>query len=116
MGGFGRRARAFRGDGDCTDRQNQQSQEENGEVVDEDRQLVRQETEMVLYGILARSRHLAQPIIGQRQFNVDWIIQADSHEARFSDSHRPAHTLDCDFFDSAREFTVLDLAVIMVIA
>ena len=71
---------------------------------------------MVLYGVFIRSRRLALSIFGRSQFNVHWIVQAHSQESRFTNPHRPAHALDCDLSDSAGEFTVLDLAVVVVIA
>ena len=84
--------------------------------MDEDRQLVWKETEVVLDGVPVRSWYLALPVLHRGQFNVHWVVQAHGQESWLADAHCPAHALDCDLFDPARELTVLDFAVIVVVA
>lgn len=52
----------------------------------------------------------------QSPVQCHWVVQAHGQESWLADAHRPAHALDCDLFDPARELTVLDLAVVVVVA
>lgn len=47
---------------------------------------------------------------------IDRVPETRELDTRFADTHGPAHAFDCDFADSACEFIVFDLAVVVVVA
>ena len=100
----------------CADGQNDDREDDNDEVVDEDRQLVWEETEVILDGISAPCWYLALAVLHRCQFNVYRVIQAHGQKPWFSNTHCPTHALDRDLPYPACELAVLDLAVIVVIA
>src|SRR3954447_10949990 len=100
----------------CADGQNNDSEDNDGEVVDEDRQLVWEETEATLDGGSVPCWYLAMTVLHRCQFNVYRIIQAHGQKPRFPNTHCPAHALDRDLPYPACELAMLDLTVIVVIA
>ena len=53
--------------------------------------------------------------------SVSWFVQihrvpeADSEEAGSSNTHGPAHALNCDLLDASSKFFVVDLAVVVIV-
>ena len=98
------------------DQQHDERESQRLGVADEYSQLVREEAQAILNRISRGMRIPSRPTARHDPLTVDGVPQADQLHARHADSHSPAHTLDGDFLGVAREFAVLNLAVVVVVA
>lgn len=101
---------------DGEDQQDDERQAEGLSIPDEDAQLIREETEMVLDCVPWRGGVCCRGAARHDFLAVDWIPETDQLDSRDADAHSPAHALHRDLLWSTGEFAVLDLAVVVVVA